>query len=387
MRHFGLSLVAMKPLHLCFLCLIIITSGCNQIQKAADVVTKPSAREVYAREFSKEDSLFISWNQTFDIALQDSLQITLPYSESGVFTSEKQLVHSYNVQLVEGQRLFVETTTSPDSLRVFIDLFQTVNDSIKELKLLKSSEPDSQELIHEIEEYTTYKITVQPEIRVSGSYILKIYTMPVYQFPVSGVDNSSIQSVWGDSREGGKRFHEGVDIFAERGTPVVAVTDGRISSVGERGKGGKQVWLRDGLFGKSLYYAHLDSIVATNGLRVKTGDTLGFVGNSGNAVTTKPHLHFGIYKGYTGAVNPLPYIKMTEIPEVDSPFNESKGTVLKNKSELRSGPATGFEQLASLPKNDTVFILGKHQNWYHISTTTAIKGFIYTSLLSPVPSN
>src|SRR5690606_13280299 len=133
-----------------------------------------------------------------------------------------------------------------------------------------------------------YKIIVQPQMKLKFSFVLKIYTEPLYEFPVSGAGNKNIQSFWADPRGDGSRSHEGVDIFADRGTPVIAVTDGIIASVGERGLGGKQVWLRDGLFGKSIYYAHLDSIAVSEGKRVKIGDTLGFVGNTGNAKTTVP---------------------------------------------------------------------------------------------------
>ncbi len=76
---------------------------------------------------------------------------------------------------------------------------------------------------------------------------------------------------------------------------MAVLANGRIGFTGEKGLGGKQVWLRDTKRGQSLYYAHLDSIAKTSG-SVKTGDTLGFVGNTGNARTTPPHLHFGIYK-------------------------------------------------------------------------------------------
>jgi murein DD-endopeptidase MepM/ murein hydrolase activator NlpD len=132
-------------------------------------------------------------------------------------------------------------------------------------------------------------------------------------FPVSG-KKSSIGSFWGAARDGGKRKHEGIDIFAKKGTPVVAVTDGIVSAVTNGGIGGKTVWLRSFDYSWTAYYAHLDQQKVKRGQFVKKGEVLGTVGNTGNARTTPAHLHFGIYT-WNGAVNPLPYVKQS--PKVD----------------------------------------------------------------------
>jgi len=366
--------------------ILIIFAGCEQVQKAADVVIQPTAREVYERNFKKDDSLLLLWKNAFEISKKDILQITLPYSESGIFSEENFNVYSYNLQLKEGERLVVEVEKQPDSASVFIDLFQQKNDSLKTFQLIKSSEPEKSSLAFEIDKSEIYKIIIQPEMNRNLPFILKIYTEPMYFFPVSGGNNKSVQSFWADPRDAGSRSHEGVDIFAAKGTPVVAVSDGRISFTGERGLGGKQVWLMDGLFGKRVYYAHLDSIAVNTGKRVKTGDTLGFVGNTGNAKTTPPHLHFGIYRN-RGAVNPYPFIKLTDIQQVKDTSKVVKGIISKNKTDLRKGPAAVFEELAKLKKNDTVLVLGKNQNWFHIQTRDSLKGFINQSFLKELSSN
>src|SRR5690606_11205988 len=126
--------------------------------------------------------------------------------------------------------------------------------------------------------------------------------------PVAHAAKQHIGSFFGDARDGGGRQHEGIDIFAARHTPVVAAADGRVHRVGTSRLGGKVVWLRLDSQPVSLYYAHLDSQIATAGQTVKTGDTLGLMGNTGNARTTPPHLHFGIY-GATGAIDPLPFVQ------------------------------------------------------------------------------
>ena len=126
-------------------------------------------------------------------------------------------------------------------------------------------------------------------------------------YPVAA-KNAYVGSVWGDERDGGKRKHKGIDIFARKGTPVVAVSEGVIVSKGVGKVAGKYLWLRSSKTGLTSYYAHLDKFNVNEGARVKKGQVLGTVGNTGNARTTPSHLHFGIYRS-NGAVNPLPYVK------------------------------------------------------------------------------
>src|SRR5690606_2218594 len=126
--------------------------------------------------------------------------------------------------------------------------------------------------------------------------------------PVAASARQHIGSFFGDARDGGGRQHEGIDIFAARHTPVVAAADGVVGRVGNNRLGGKVVWLRPKNRPVNLYYAHLDSQLVTFGQVVNEGDTLGLMGNTGNARTTPPHLHFGVY-GPAGAVDPLPFIR------------------------------------------------------------------------------
>ncbi len=365
---------------------ILISSCKEEIQKAADVFVQPTAREAYERNFSKNDSLLLQWKNAFENSKRDSIQITLPYSESGIFSEENFNVYSYNIQLKEGERIIVEVEKQTDSALVFVDLFQVKTDSLKSFKLLKSSEDKKSFLSQEIETSGFYKVVVQPQMKLQFPFVLKIYTEPLYVFPVSGGNNKNIQSFWADPRDTGSRSHEGVDIFADRGTPVIAITDGIIESAGERGLGGKQIWLRDELFGKRIYYAHLDKIAVSEGEKVRIGDTLGFVGNTGNAKDLPPHLHFGIYKS-KGAVNPLSFIKKTEIQTSEMPSSLTKAITLKNNAEVRKGPASVFKQFGSLKKNDTLIVLGKNQKWFHIQTADSLKGYVNETVIKPLPPN
>lgn len=360
-------------------------TACKQIYKATDVITKPTAREVYERSFDTENTRFLQWQAAYEKAKNDSLKIELPYTEFGLFASETFPVYAYTLPLQEGEVVYVVVEKPIDSLAVFIDLFQQKGKMETTLEKLKSNEPDTKTLSFSVKESAQYLVIIQPQMEIQVPFTLKIYTQPSYLFPVAGATNKNMQSFWGAQRDAGRRAHEGIDIFSPRGTPVVAATDGRVSSTGERGLGGKQVWLRDGLLGKSLYYAHLDSIAVASGTSVKTGDTLGFVGNTGNARTTSPHLHFGIYKGYSGAINPLPFIKTTNIPVEEGTLNATKAVTTQAKATLRTGAGTSFDKLLDISKNDTVQLLGKTNTWYHITVGDTITGFMHQSLLKELP--
>ena len=133
-------------------------------------------------------------------------------------------------------------------------------------------------------------------------------------FPVAG--KSNIGSYWGDERDGGVRRHEGIDIFSARGTAVVAVADGYVIEVTEDGIGGKSITIQSDEYSWRSYYAHLDEQKVSRGQLVKKGQLIGTVGNSGNAKTTTPHLHFGIYDG-NAAIDPLPYVQTS--PKLAAP--------------------------------------------------------------------
>ena len=152
-------------------------------------------------------------------------------------------------------------------------------------------------------------------------------------FPVAG-RNSRIHDLWGASRGGGIRKHKGIDIHARKGTPVVAICDGVIEERNHELVGGKTLWLRSSDHGLKAYYAHLDEQLVREGQRVKKGQVIGTIGNTGNARTTPAHLHFGI-SGGKGWVNPLPYVKHS--PKVAAPKlpQKKKGTAVKKKKGKR----------------------------------------------------
>ncbi|KAA8732181.1 M23 family metallopeptidase [Acinetobacter qingfengensis] len=129
--------------------------------------------------------------------------------------------------------------------------------------------------------------------------------------PVQGVNRSQLTDTWGAARSHGRR-HEGIDIMAEKGTKVYSTTNGVVASLKDNNLGGKVIWII-GPAGSWHYYAHLSKHKRglEEGNIVRKGDLIGYVGNTGNARHTHPHLHYGLYlsgKG-RGAVNPYPYLK------------------------------------------------------------------------------
>lgn len=132
-----------------------------------------------------------------------------------------------------------------------------------------------------------------------------------YVFPVYG-DSYGYSNDWGAPRRH-TGTHEGTDVFAPTGTPVLAVTDGTLYRVGTRKVPGNRMWLRN-REGDTFFYAHLAAFAhdARNGRRVRAGDVIGFVGSTGDAERTPPHLHFEIHPDDGEAVNPYPFLRAWE---------------------------------------------------------------------------
>jgi murein DD-endopeptidase MepM/ murein hydrolase activator NlpD len=146
---------------------------------------------------------------------------------------------------------------------------------------------------------------VQTGIRlVSGGFL----------FPVAGPHNFS--DTFGAPRMIGTafaHFHEGTDVFAAEGTPLVAVERGVLVNVGTDTLGGMKLWLV-GASGNRYYYAHLSGFApgVVHGKVVAAGEVVGYVGTSGNAQGTSAHLHFEVHPGGGPAINPFPLLKIAD---------------------------------------------------------------------------
>jgi len=132
--------------------------------------------------------------------------------------------------------------------------------------------------------------------------------------PVAGKTLGQLQDTFDEGRSSG-RIHRALDILAPRGTPILAADSGRILRISVNTLGGNTIYATDPLGRVVYYYAHLDAyqpgLVA--GETIARGDTLGFVGTTGNAPKDTPHLHFQVMRMPTDgkywdgeAINPYP---------------------------------------------------------------------------------
>src|SRR5207237_4697601 len=126
-----------------------------------------------------------------------------------------------------------------------------------------------------------FLVRLQPELLRAVRYEVAVEAGASLGFPVAGRDARATESFWGDSRDAGARRHEGIDIFAPRGTPAVAAVTGIITRVDDTKIGGRVVWLLDAATNQHLYYAHLDRHLVHAGQQVPPCDTVGLSGHPG----------------------------------------------------------------------------------------------------------
>jgi len=165
-------------------------------------------------------------------------------------------------------------------------------------------------------------------------HIARLYTLQPDSrlgMPVKDVLKKQIANTWHAPR-GTDRFHEGQDIFAPKGTPIFSATSGYVYKIGENNLGGQTVSVI-GAGGRVYYYAHLDSYAPglAEGDPVNAKSLLGYVGTTGNAQGTPPHLHFGVYT-YDGAINPLPLLVDRNAPVLTNVKSPSRHPLVSRKA-------------------------------------------------------
>jgi murein DD-endopeptidase MepM/ murein hydrolase activator NlpD len=173
--------------------------------------------------------------------------------------------------------------------------------------------------------------------KLASKFVLMVHVAQLYtkdadtklSMPVQGVSTRQVANTWHAPRDG-NRLHQGQDIFAPRGTPILSATEGYVAKIGENRLGGQTVSVI-GAGGRVYYYAHLEAYAPglAEGDYVTTQTVLGYVGTTGNAAGTPPHLHFGVYEGMRGAMNPLPLLN--DRPEEKKPAAEKKPSRAKKR--------------------------------------------------------
>lgn len=350
----------MKKLPLLLLLVSLCSFSCGS--SSSGLFSKRTPHEAYAEKLDDrgldKTPEGRAWLAASELALQQPQTIALPFALQGFFPADKPRAIGWQVEAKMGTRIefdLVKKTTG--GLTVYADLFYQTPTGTEHVLSVDTS---LSSFSYEVERAGNYILRLQPELNQSGGYTLAVNSGPALGFPASD-SKAYIGSVWGDDRDGGKRRHEGIDIFAKKGSPAVAAADGYVTGVREGGIGGKVVWLRPEGKNYTLYYAHLDSQLVQEGQTVRRGEVLGTVGNTGNAKYTPAHLHFGIYT-FGGPVDPILFVKKnkTVVPKpvqkelsrqlvLTKPLKIANGTTTPAATMLTPLAATADGYIAELP--------------------------------------
>lgn len=367
------------------LVVIVFAFSCSTPQQS--IFSKRSPHEQYSANLLdarlKRTALGQSWFNAALKALQQPLSVSLPYQENGYFSADDPEAQGYRFAARRGEQVIINYTKNTSrEFTLFLDLWDNVENGSP--RLLADSDTSSTILQYEVKKDGNFILRLQPELLASLDYTLTIKTAPSLGFPVAVAHNPRIGSFWGDQRNAGARSHEGLDIFGAFRTPVIAAADGEVSSVTTNRLGGKVVFMRPQGKNFALYYAHLDSQTVAAGQRVNMGDTLGLMGNTGNAKNTPTHLHFGIY-AVGGAVDPLPFINRDR-PE---PAAIAASTLRLNQyarsnqaGAVLSKPEKNATKVAILQTNGVFRIKAAAGSWYKVQMPDEQMGFVASNLIS-----
>jgi murein DD-endopeptidase MepM/ murein hydrolase activator NlpD len=383
-------------------------AGCSRVAELRERVAPASPHERYAEGLRAaglgSTALGAEWLRAADAALVAARPVTLPAREAVYLAPDEPAALGYRARLRRGERLVVEVEASGGApALVFVDLFRREAGAVAadgsvaadggaalapRFERLASADSAGARVETVAREDGEVVVRLQPELLRGGRVTVTLRTDASLAFPVEGRTSRAVQSFWGAARDGGRRRHEGVDIFAPRGTPAVAATDGVVTGVRATAIGGNVVWLRDDHGPQTLYYAHLDTQFVARGQRVRLGDTLGLVGNTGNAASTAPHLHFGVYTR-SGPVDPYPFVRTPRpAPPPVAADLAALGEwrrVREGAAALRDAPADGAS-LGRLERHTLVRVEGAAGSSYRVRLPTGAPGggYLAAAALEPV---
>jgi murein DD-endopeptidase MepM/ murein hydrolase activator NlpD/SH3-like domain-containing protein len=367
--------------------LFAMGAACTDVAPRINRLRALSAHERYAESLEKagleKTALGRDWLAAAQSSIRAPLTVALPFRETGYFAASEARAVGYAVALRDGQKLTAVAETSGSAVTIFLDLFRQTGDTANPLDLVASVDTSlttaGARLVHEVRRSGVYVLRLQPELLRSGAFTLTVSTEPSLAFPVSGRDSRAVKSFFGAERDAGARQHHGVDIFAPRGTPVLAAARGVVRSISPNNLGGNVVWLSDSDRGQTLYYAHLDRHNVVAGQHVEIGDTLGFVGNTGNARTTPPHLHFGVYRRGDGPVDPYPFIYRSSArpPQITADTSElGRLARARGKATVLASPDSRATTLTTVPAATPLQVDAAAGAWFRVRLPDGTAGFI-----------
>ena len=245
------------------------------------------------------------WLKATLTALDEPTQVRMPFADDFVELDGGHVAVAYAFRGLSGQPLEIQLRRD-SSTPIYVEVFRVLDVLGEPLhERLAGLRPSASSIKTRLPSDGVYHVLVQTGATGEGHYGLTLELGAALPFPVVGGEAGAIRGLFGASRDAGRRSHEGVDIFVQRLTPVLAVAAGTAMPRHDE-LGGNTVWLNTP--GTSFYYAHLDRIAVQDQQRVKVGDVLGYVGNTGNADGVPSHLHFGVYRWGREPVDPLPLL-------------------------------------------------------------------------------
>jgi peptidoglycan LD-endopeptidase LytH len=374
------------------LCVPFVASGCATGERIAGQPRAGSAipRDIRSAAVTPSgEAADREWVRASQAALRSGLAAPAAFHERLRFPRNAPYAAAYRFEMLRGQTLHVRITDLEGDGALLADVFEMItSDMFRHVHGPSDgavSGNGTGEVVYTATWSGPHVLRLQPRRDRGGSYDVAVLGEAPLFFPVAGTDINAVGSVFGDPRDGGSRGHEGVDIFAPRGTAVLAAAAGYVTAVQNTPAGGRVIWIEDAARELTYYYAHLDDQYVRRGQYVVAGEVIGTVGNSGNARSTRPHLHFGVYRPGTVAIDPAPLLAHGS-PVADRPVNDSAlgrwTQVRANGVRLRRAPSLAGAIVAELRAGTPLLVLGATVDWHRVQLEDGTSGFIaaeYTS--------
>jgi len=360
-------------------------------ERVAELFDRRTPRERY--EASLQDAgltntaLARDWTSAAERSLREAPLVSSPYAEEGYLPPAEPAALAFRLNVRRGQEISFNVQLLGDTATLlFLEAWQVDGDTTQPFRQVAVADSGERSLSFEPRQDGALVMRAQPELLRGGRFRVTLRVGPTLAFPIRDGRERDIHSGFGAPRDAGARDHHGIDIFVPRGTAAVAAAEAVVSRVQTTPRGGNVVWLRDDR-GNSIYYAHLDRQSVAQGQRVHPGDTVGFVGNTGNASTTPPHLHFGVYRRGEGPMNPFWFVhrprgELARLSADTGMLGEWARTP-RDRTVLRRAPDARAESLLALPRHTALRVVSAVGGWYRVRLPDGITGYVTASLTEP----
>lgn len=363
----------------------LVVTGCDSLPEIPRrLFDRGTPRERYEERLDLAGlgatALVRDWHRAAERALAEAPRVAVPHQEEIHLPPAEPTALAYRVPVRRGQEITVAINLVGDTLaQIFVEAWLQEADTTRPARRVAVADSLDRSLTVEPSRDGELTVRIQPELLRGGRLQVQLRAAPTLAFPVEGRRESDIGSRFGVERDGGARSHHGVDIFAPRGTPALAAAPAVVTRVSTTPRGGRVVWLRDHR-GNSLYYAHLDRQAVVEGTRVGAGDTIGFVGNTGNAITTPPHLHFGVYRRGEGPLDPHWFLhrpgSAVERMEADTAVLGARVRVTGRQASVVEAPGPGTPARRTITPGDTIRVIGAVGRWYRVALADGTTGYV-----------